>query len=70
MIQHVDDGYHIVRLSGSVIILFSNSKSCYIWKWYVYYNRLGPTYASRRVHIELFLLKYILLQPLGLLAFS
>ena len=30
MIQPVDDGYHIVRLSGPVIILFSNSNSFYM----------------------------------------
>ena len=32
MIQLVDDGYHniIVRLSGPVIILFSNSNSFYM----------------------------------------
>ena len=30
MIHLVDDGYHIVRLSGPVIILFSNSNSFYM----------------------------------------
>ena len=35
-----------------------------------YFNRLGPTYATRRLHVEFVLLKYILLQPLDLLAFS
>ena len=69
MIQLVDDGYHIVRLSGPVIILFSNSNSFYK-TCYVYFNRLWPTYATRRLHVEFFLLKYILLQPLDLLAFS
>ena len=37
---------------------------------YVYFNMLGPTYATRRLHVEFFLLKYILLQPLDPLAFS
>ena len=54
MIQLVDDGYQIVRLSGPVIILFSHSNSCYIWKCYVYFNRLGPNYATRRLHVEIF----------------
>ena len=54
MIKLVDVGYHIVRLSGLVIILFSNSNSCYIWKCYVYFYWLGPSYATRRLHIECF----------------
>ena len=57
MIQLVDDGYHIVRLSGPVIIFFSNSNSLYIWTRYVYFNRLGPTYATRRLHVEFFFIK-------------
>ena len=54
MIQLVDDGYHIVRLSGPVIILFSKTQIPFIWTCYVYFNRLGPTYATRRRHIEFF----------------
>ena len=68
MIQLVDDGYHIVRLSGPVITLFSNSNSFYMDM--TCFNRLGPTYATRRLHVEFVLLKYILLQPLDILAFS
>ena len=56
MIQLVDDGYHIVRLSGPVIILFSNSNS-FIWTCYEYVNRLGPTYATRRLHVDFFFIK-------------
>ena len=56
MIQLVDDGYHIVRLSGPVIILFSNSNSFYK-TCYVYFNRLWPTYATRRLHVEFFFIK-------------
>ena len=71
MIQLVDDGYHIGRLSGPVIILFSNSNSFYMDMLCInYFNRLGPTYATRRLHVDFFLLKYILLQPLDPLAFS
>ena len=69
MIQLVDDGYHIVRLSGPVIILFS-TQIPFIWTCYVYFNRPVPTYATRRLHVEFFLLKYILLQPLALLELS
>ena len=36
----------------------------------IYFNRLGPTYATRRLHVEFSLLKYILFQPLDILAFS
>ena len=57
MIQLVDDGYHIVRLSGPVIILFSNSNSFFMDICYVYFNRIGPTYATRRLHVEFFFIK-------------
>ena len=70
MIQLVDDGYHIVRMSGPVIFFFQTQIHAIIWKCYVYFNRLGPTYGTRRLHVEFVLLKYILLQPLDLLAFS
>ena len=54
MIQLLDDGYHIVRLSGPVIILFSSSNSFYMdmFSSYVYFKRLGPTYATRTLHVE------------------
>ena len=53
MIQLVDDGYHIVRLSGPVINLFS-TQIPFIWTCYVYFNRLVPTYATRRLHDDFF----------------
>ena len=63
MIQLVADGYHkMYRLSVPVIILFSNSKSWYniIWKCYVYSNRLGPTYATRGLHIDFYIKVYFI----------
>ena len=51
MIQLVDDGYHIVRLSGPVIIYFQ-TQIPFIWTCYVYFNKLGPTYATQRLHVE------------------
>ena len=55
MIQLVDDGYHIVRLSGPVIILFSHSNSFYMDMLCIF-NRLGATYATRRLHVDFFIL--------------
>ena len=57
MIQLVDDGYHIVRLSGPVIILFSNSNSFYMDMLCILINRLGPTYATRRLQVDFFFIK-------------
>ena len=51
MMQVVDDGYHIVRLSGPVIIILSYSKSCYIWKCYVYYNSLLVLHKSSALNV-------------------
>ena len=34
---------HVIRVFPFTRSVFSNSKSCYIWKCYVNYNRLGPT---------------------------
>ena len=67
MIHIVDDGCRIVRLSGPVIILFSDANSCNIWKCYVFFNRLGPTSATRRLHVAFFLLKYILVISISIL---
>ena len=53
-----------------MIILFSTQIHAIYGNVMYNFNRLGPTYATRRLHIEFFLLKYILLQPLDLLAFS
>ena len=65
VVTRYDTGYRrrisytaVVRLSGPVIILFSNSNSFYMdMTCYVYLNRLGPTYATRRLHVEFFVLK-------------
>ena len=56
MIQLVDDGYHnysqAVRAGNYVIF---KTQIPFIWTCYVYFNRLGPTYATRRLHVEFFL---------------
>ena len=66
MIHLVDDGYNIVRLSGPVIILFSNSNSIL----YGHVMNILIGYGLLMLHegstLNFFLLKYILLQPLDI----
>ena len=37
--------------------LFFQTQIPFIWTCYVYFNRLGPTYATRRLHVEFFFIK-------------
>ena len=52
MIQLVDDGYHNSQAVRAGDYLIFQTQIPFIWTCYVYFNRLGPSDATRRLHVD------------------